>query len=103
MSDGKGSKKRENRIRAPYVVRVHEGEKGGKKRAPQQVRRKGGKNVLLANLFFRAEEGRDINTQKKIGGEKKKNEKDKYSGYWNNSCVCVLALLAFMHAGFSEQ
>jgi len=28
MSDGKGSKKRENRKHAPYVVRVHEGEKG---------------------------------------------------------------------------
>jgi hypothetical protein len=31
MSDGKGSKKRENIKHVPYVVRVHEGEKGGKK------------------------------------------------------------------------
>jgi len=36
------------------------------------VRRKGrGEKVLLENLFFRAEEGRDINTQTK-GGEKRR-------------------------------
>jgi len=33
MSDGKGSKKRENRKHVPYVVRVHEG-KWGKEESP---------------------------------------------------------------------
>ena len=55
MSDGKGSKKRENRKHVPYVVRVHEGEKGEEGSTliigGKRVRRKGRKEKFFWQSF----------------------------------------------------
>lgn len=76
MSDGKGSKKRENRIHAPYVVRVHKGEMGEEGSPPIGEKKKEGRKSSFGKPFLSRRGGARYKYQNKnLGGEKKKNEK----------------------------
>jgi hypothetical protein len=90
MSDGKGSKKRENRKHVPYVVRVHEGEKGGKDESPPigEKKKEGGISSFGKPFLPRRGGARYKYQNKNLGGEKKKMKKT------NMAAIGIIAVFA---------